>query len=75
MTDYSELVKALRDTERVCRDRMDGQVMLDAAAAIEDMAKHITEIHERVTVLQIARGELEAEVKRLKADVDAAYAH
>ena len=38
----------------------------DAAAAIEDMAKHITEMHERVTVLQIARGELEAEVKRLE---------
>lgn len=38
--------------------------MLDAAAAIEDMAKHITEMHERVTVLQIARGELEAEVKK-----------
>ena len=38
----------------------------DAAAAIEDMAKHITEMHERVTVLQIARGELEAKVKRLE---------
>lgn len=37
MTDYSELVKDLRDTERVCRDRMDGQVMLDAAAAIEEL--------------------------------------
>lgn len=35
MTDYTKLVAALRDTERVCRDRMDGQVMLDAAAAIE----------------------------------------
>ncbi len=35
MTDYSELVAALRDIERVCRDRMDGQVMLDAADAIE----------------------------------------
>lgn len=39
MTDYSELVKDLRDTERVCRDRMDGQVMLDAAAAIEELRK------------------------------------
>lgn len=35
MTDYTELVKDLRDTERICRDRMDGQVMLDAADAIE----------------------------------------
>ena len=35
MTDYTKLVAALRDTERVCRDRMDGQVMLDAADAIE----------------------------------------
>lgn len=45
-----------------CMDRLH----TDAAAAIEDMAKHITEMHERVTVLQIARGELEAEVKRLE---------
>ena len=44
----------------------DDKLKLDAAAAIEDMAKHITEMHERVTVLQIARGELEAEVKRLE---------
>lgn len=67
MSDYTKLVEALRlasdygvdeeDVERLCAD---------AAAAIEDMAKHITEMHERVTVLQIARGELEAEVKRLK---------
>lgn len=35
MTDYTKLVKDLRDTERICRDRMDGQVMLDAADAIE----------------------------------------
>lgn len=37
MTDYTELVNNLRLTERVCRDRMDGQVMLDAAAAIEEL--------------------------------------
>ena len=37
MAEYTELIKALRDTERVCRDRMDGQVMLDAAAAIEEL--------------------------------------
>ena len=35
MTDYEQLVKDLRTTERICRDRMDGQVMRDAAAAIE----------------------------------------
>lgn len=80
MTDYTELVKALR----CCgKDLMPGErckdscpygdialclpkLKLDAAAAIEDMAKHITEMHERVTVLQIARGKLEAEVKRLE---------
>lgn len=86
MTNYSELVKALRycsDNEPKNGDCFDcpydGEVchtMLSAAAyAIEDMAKHITEMHERVTVLQIDRGELEAEVERLKADVDAAYRH
>lgn len=32
---YNELIENLRLTERVCRDRMDGQVMLDAADAIE----------------------------------------
>jgi rubrerythrin len=35
MTDYSKLVNELRITERICRPRMDGQVMLDAADAIE----------------------------------------
>lgn len=76
---YEELVKALRYCAESgdfncnkdcpmypnypkCLTKMD----MDAAAAIEDMAKHITEMHERVTVLQIARGELEAEVKRLE---------
>lgn len=76
MTDYSELVKALRYcgnfTEREGCDEsceyfndMDcpKRIMSDAAAAIEDMAKHITEMHERVTVLQIDRGHLETEVK------------
>lgn len=32
---YAELVKELRNTERICRDRMDGTVMLEAADAIE----------------------------------------
>lgn len=31
----TEIVKRLRDTERICRDRMDGTVMLEAADAIE----------------------------------------
>lgn len=84
MTDYKELVKALRcgnDGKLPCDnkecpywvDQWHGiglcnilKKQSDAAAAIEDMAKHITEMHERVTALQIARGELEAEVKRLE---------
>ena len=41
MNDYGELVKDLRDTYRVCLDRMDGQVMLDAAAAIEELMKNL----------------------------------
>lgn len=36
-----ELVKELRLTERVCRDRMDGQVMLDAADAIERLVAEV----------------------------------
>ena len=47
MTDYSELVKDLRDTERVCRDRMDGQVMLDAADAIEALQAEIRQSMQR----------------------------
>ena len=43
MNDYGELVKDLRDTYRVCLDRMDGQVMLDAAAAIEALQAEIRE--------------------------------
>lgn len=41
MTDYTKLVEELRDTERVCHDRMDGQVMLDAADAIEKLMKNL----------------------------------
>ena len=47
MTDYTELVNNLRLTEMVCRDRMDGQVMLDAAAAIEELQAELVE-HKRV---------------------------
>lgn len=40
MTEYikrenAEIVAELRVTERICRDRMDGTVMLEAADAIE----------------------------------------
>ena len=35
MSKYDKLVEVLRTTERICRDRMDGQAMLDAADAIE----------------------------------------
>lgn len=37
--DYTELVTELRDTERICRDRMDGEVMLRAADAIEELVR------------------------------------
>ena len=71
---YDKLVKALKDAEMYIiyaapscfASDESRKAIRDAAAAIEDMAKHITEMHERVTVLQIARGELEAEVKRLE---------
>ena len=65
MTDYTELVKALRSRSTLC-ESLDcyaceaihfvciDKIMHDAAAAIE---------------------ELQAEVERLKADVDAAYRH
>ena len=48
MTDYVELVKDLRVTERVCRDRMDGQVMLDAADAIEELLKTVKDLTTKV---------------------------
>ena len=41
--DYTELVKELRTTERICRDRMDGEVMLRAADAIEELQKRLCE--------------------------------
>lgn len=76
MTDYTERINALREHADLIETsielygpsatRLLVYDLRNAAAAIEDMAKHITEMHERVTVLQIARGELEAEVKRLK---------
>ena len=79
MTDYSELVKALRCKRDDCEgcdlaffDKDEGWMCQyaakddDAADAIEEMAKHITEMHERVTVLQIDRGHLETEVKELR---------
>ena len=53
MTDYTELVKALREYSG-CRKGEIARITSDAAAAIEA---------------------LQAEVERLKADVDAAYAH
>ena len=37
----AELIKELRLTERVCRDRMDGRVLLDAADALEAADKRI----------------------------------
>lgn len=82
MQDYKKLVKALRCKRDDCEgcdlaffDKDEGWMCRysakddDAAAAIEDMAKHITEMHERVTVLQIARGKLEEEVDALKHDI------
>lgn len=39
MSEYTELCRELRNTERICRDRMDGEVMLKAADAIEELEK------------------------------------
>lgn len=41
---YEELVKELRETERICRDRMDGEVMLQAADAIEELVGKIDKL-------------------------------
>ena len=57
MTDYSKLVKDLRDTERICRPRMDGQVMLDAAAAIEALQAEVKKAAKR-------NAELHAELQK-----------
>ena len=72
MTDYTELVNELRYCKNdaycsICsryeQSRCFETLHNDAAAAIEKMAKHITEMHELVTVLQIDRGQFESEVK------------
>lgn len=67
MTDYSKLVKDLRDTERVCRDRMDGQVMLDAADAIEALQAEVNR-------LELDNEDYEHEHRRLKGEIDALQA-
>jgi hypothetical protein len=41
---YEELIEELRTTERICRDRMDGEVMLRAADAIERLADENTRL-------------------------------
>lgn len=46
MTDYKKLVNELRITERICRPRMDGQVMLDAADAIEALQAEVPKLGE-----------------------------
>ena len=51
---YEQLVKDLRDTEMVCRDRMDGQVMLDAASAIEWLQAKISELGESYSANLVA---------------------
>lgn len=42
----AELIKELRLTERVCRDRMDGQVLLDAADALEAADKRTAQLED-----------------------------
>lgn len=93
MTEYSELVKKLRDLHRDPRPAsavwlFDNQIALyDAAAAIEalqaDQKKTVTQIFGEEQMAWEGRckdlmkyiSDLQAEVERLKADVDAAYAH
>ena len=77
MSDYKEQVNSLREHADLIETsielygpsatRLLVYDLRNAAAAIEDMAKHITEMHERVTVLQIERGHLETEVKELRS--------
>ena len=52
MTDYTKLIEELRITERICRDRMDGQVMLDAAAAIEALDSLLDQNTQRCEALR-----------------------
>ena len=99
MSDYAELVKALRETAKhldgISRfpydddpaKRIYSKKMTDAAAAIEalqaEQKKTVTQIfceeqaawEGRCKDLMKRISELQAEVERLKADVDAAYAH
>lgn len=51
---YEELIEELRTTERICRDRMDGEVMLRAADAIEEL-QSVVEHYAEVFVTEIPR--------------------
>lgn len=82
MTDYSELVKFLRGLSPWAFPDASKKRMNDAAAAIEELTGFLAEAErdrdeyeERMRKEQERVIELQAEVKRLKADVDAAYRH
>lgn len=59
MTDYKELVNELRTTERICRDRMDGQVMIEAADAIEALQAKVERLTKENKELIEDRPEME----------------
>ena len=42
---YEKLIEELRTTERICRDRMDGEVMLRAADAIEGLCRRVAKVY------------------------------
>ena len=92
MTDYTELVKALRCKRDDCEgcdlaffDKDEGWMCQyaakddDAAAAIEELQAEVESMDESCKKQLVAMAshvaDLQAEVERLKADVDAAYAH
>ena len=73
MRDYVGLVNDLRITERICRDRMDGEVMLDAATAIEELQAEVKALNAECNIrvknnmkIQSKNDELRAEVEKYK---------
>lgn len=88
MAEYEELIKALRcehtgDDECGSSDCqywsglgcMDGKMCEDAAAAIEALQAEADQWKAAVKGQEDGIKVLQAEVERLKADVDATYAH
>lgn len=52
MTNYTELANELRAIEKVCRDRLDGQPILEAAKALEELEAYCKELLHAPRVVQ-----------------------